>query len=155
MKKLVVYYSRTGTTRKIADEIAGKLKSDKEEIIDKKNRKGPIGYVIAGKDAMAKKLTEINKLKKNPKNYELLIIGTPVWFYTITPAIRTFLTQISSYDKKIALFCTMGGSGAEKAFNAMKELAPKAKLIGRLALKTKEVKGKDYDLSNFISKFKN
>src|SRR3989338_8550287 len=104
MKALIVYYSRTGTTKKVAEELADRLKADKEEIIDKKNRKGPIGYMIAGKDAMRKKLTKINELKKNPENYDLLVIGTPIWAFTMVPAIRTFLIKIKNYNKKIALF---------------------------------------------------
>jgi len=157
MKMLVAYYSRTCTTKKVGDEIAAKLKADKEEVIDRKNRKGAIGYMIGGKDAMSKKLTKINNLKKNPKNYELLIVGTPVWGFTVTPAIRTFLTQIKDYNKKAAFFCTMGGSGDERTFNEMQKLLPKAKLIATLALRTIEVKNNKYGdkLSEFIKKIKN
>lgn len=156
MKALVIYYSRTGTTRKIANELADKLKADKEEIIDKKNRKGPIGYVIAGKDAMRKKLTKINELKKNPENYDLLVIGTPVWAFTMAPAIRTFLTKIKDYNKKIALFYTAGSSGMEKTLMHMKELLPSSKLIATLALTTSEVKNNNYieKIKNFINKLK-
>ncbi len=153
MKKLVVYYSRTGATKKIGSEIATKLKADKEEIIDKKNRKGPIGYIIAGKDAIAKKLTEIANLKKNPEKYDLVVIGTPIWGYTMAPAIRTFLTRIKNYNKKVAFFCTMGGSGDEKTFAAMKELLPKAKLMATAALTTKEVQSNQHEkkLQEFIN----
>ena len=55
MKTLVVLYSRTGTTKKVGEEIAAALKADVEEIIDTKKRSGPIGYVQAGRDAMKKK----------------------------------------------------------------------------------------------------
>ncbi len=157
MKTLVVYYSRTGTTKKIGEEIASKMKSDKEEIIDRKNRKGPIGYILAGKDAIWKKLTKINKFNKNPLNYNLLVVGTPIWGFTLTPPIRTFLTKIKDYNKKVAFFCTMGGFGDEKAFKEMKEILPDAKLKATLSLKTIEVKNKEYSdkLENFVSKLKN
>ena len=156
MKSLIVYYSRTSTTRKIADEISKKLKADKEEIIDQKNRKGPIGYIIGGKDAMAKKLTKINELKKNPANYDLLVIGTPVWAFTMTPAIRTFLTKIKDYNKKLALFFTAGSSGMKKTLTQMKELLPKSKLTATLALTTSEVKNNSYEdkIKEFINKLK-
>jgi flavodoxin len=49
-KILAVYCSRTGTTRKIANEISSKLDCDVEEIIDLKTRAGPIGYMAAGRD---------------------------------------------------------------------------------------------------------
>ena len=156
MKSLIVYYSRTGTTKKVADKLADKLKADKEEIIDFKNRKGAVGYIIGGKDAMTKKLTKINELKKNPENYDLLIIGTPVWAFTMAPAIRTFLIKIKDYNKKIALFFTAGSSGMKKTLTQMKELLPKSKLTATLALTTSEVVNKGYDkkLDIFIKNLK-
>jgi len=156
MKSLIVYYSRTGTTKKVADKLADKLKADKEEIIDLKNRKGAVGYIIGGKDAMTKKLTKINELKKNPENYDLLIIGTPVWAFTMAPAIRTFLIKIKDYNKKIALFFTAGSSGMKKTLTQMKELLPKSKLTATLALTTSEVVNKGYDkkLDIFIKNLK-
>jgi len=66
MKTLVVYYSRTGTTKTVGKAIAKELKADSDEIIDLKNRLGPVNYIIAGKDATLRKLTKI-KVKRNPK----------------------------------------------------------------------------------------
>jgi len=48
MKTLVAYYSRTGNTKKVAVEIAKNLKADIDEIIDKKDRSGMIGWIIGG-----------------------------------------------------------------------------------------------------------
>lgn len=52
---------------------------------------------------------ELKKLSKDPNNYDIIIIGTPVRAYTYTPAIRTFLKTIQLKNKKIALFCTHEG----------------------------------------------
>ena len=46
MRSLVVYYSRTGVTKKVAEAISRKLGSDVEEIIDQRDRSGPKGYSI-------------------------------------------------------------------------------------------------------------
>ena len=54
MKTLVVFYSRTGTTKKVGENIAKILKCDSEEIFDTKDRMGVVGYMQAGKDAMFK-----------------------------------------------------------------------------------------------------
>ena len=154
MKKLVIYYSRTGATKKIADEIADKIKADKEEVIDKKNRKGIVGYIIAGKDATFKKLTRIKELKKNPKDYDIVIIGTPVWASAPAPAIRTFLAKIKDYNKKIAFFCTGGGPIIGSIFKQMEEILPNSRLIATLGLSTFEIKlGKqDEKINDFIEK---
>src|SRR3989338_9021577 len=104
MKALVAYYSRTGKTRFVAEEIEKNIKADIEEIIDKKNRGGILGYIIAGYDAFRGKLTEINEIKHNINRYNLVYIGFPVWGGKPVPAIRTYL--LKAQPKKCALFCT-------------------------------------------------
>ena len=71
---LVVYYSRTGNTRKLAKIIAEKLKADIEEIEDSTSRSGPLGWLRAGRDAGLKSLTKLKPLKKDPSNYDMVII---------------------------------------------------------------------------------
>jgi len=109
MKYLVVFYSRTGTTRKAAEAISKILKCNIDEIVDTKNRNGPFGYLISGGEAMRKQLTQIKKPKKNPKLYDVVIIGTPVWGFTMSSPVRTYITQNKALFKKVAFFCTHGG----------------------------------------------
>lgn len=151
MKSLVVFYSRTGTTKKAAEDISKTLKCDIEEIIDLKNRHGLWGYFISGKDAGLKKLTKIKETLKNPKDYDLIIIGTPVWAHNMAPAVRTYLSQNKELMKKVAFFCTFGCSGAHSAFKNMKNVCGKAP-VALLALKTSEVMRNNYfdKLNDFI-----
>ena len=78
MKVLVVYYSRTGTTKLIGDKISEELKADVEEIISVKNRKGIFGYLLCGKEGMKKIAAEIKETKKDPALYDLVVIGIKV-----------------------------------------------------------------------------
>ncbi|MBN1157568.1 hypothetical protein JXA85_08165, partial [Candidatus Woesearchaeota archaeon] len=142
------YYSRTGTTRKAALLIAKELKADIDEIIDKKPRKGFFGYLTSGRDAMKKKLTTI-ETNKTPAGYDLVVLGGPVWGWTICPAIRTFLAQ--NKLKTTALFCTMGGSGSEKFFSECKTLIP-GKVLAELALVAKEPF--EGNIRDFVKKLK-
>jgi flavodoxin len=64
MKILVIYYSRSGKTKKVAETISDILKCDKEEIFDTKNRKGTPGFLSAGTDANLRRLTAIKEIKK-------------------------------------------------------------------------------------------
>jgi flavodoxin len=105
-KILVVYYSRTGNTRKVAEYLSKTLEANLEEIIDKKNRSGPIGWLFAGKDAGEKSLTEINAAVNDPSQYDLVIIGSPVWNDTVSTPIRTYLTQNRERLNKTAIFTT-------------------------------------------------
>jgi len=142
MRSLVVYYSRSGTTKKAATAFSRVLGSDIEEIIDLKNRKGVIGWLSAGKDANLKKLTEIKKTKKDPSKYKLIVIGTPVWAFTLTPAIRTFIAKKCRKLRKVAFFCTNDGSPGN-TFKAMKELCGKSP-VAALSLKRFEMHNGDY-----------
>ena len=87
MKYLVAYYSRTGNTKQLAHQIAEALSADIDEIIDKKKRKGVGGWLSAGRDATGKRDTEITAIK-NPLDYDVVIVGSPVWGSNLTPAIR-------------------------------------------------------------------
>ena len=66
MKMLVVFYSRTGNTRKVAEELEKVLECDMEEIIDTKNRSGSLGYLRSGRDAMNRKLTVLQDVINDP-----------------------------------------------------------------------------------------
>ena len=111
------------------------LGSDIEEIVDLKNREGKIGWMSATQDASRGKETDIAPITKNPKDYELLIIGTPVWAFTLTPAIRTYLKNNDLSGKKVALFFTHGirlGQTIEKT----KSLMPNSLFAGELSVTT-------------------
>jgi len=66
MTILILFYSRTGTTKKVANLISENLNCDNEEIFDTKNRKGFFGYIKSAKDAMRKNLTILEKIDKLP-----------------------------------------------------------------------------------------
>lgn len=138
MKTLVIYYSRTGTTKKVGKKIAQMLKCDSEEIIDTKNRDGIFGYIKSGMEAGFKRGTVIKQIKKNPAKYGLVIIGTPVWAGTMASAVRTYIKENKNKFKKVAFFCTMGGSGSKRTFKAMEGLCKKKPAV-LLVLTTKEV----------------
>ena len=138
MKTLIAYYSRTRTTKKVAEMLAQKLGAEIEEIKDTVDRSGIKGYFISGRDAMKRRLTKIEPLKLNPEEYDLVIVGTPVWAGNMSPAVRTYFAENKEKIKKVAFFCTMGGSGDEKTFVEM-EMAVWQKTKGVLAVLAKEV----------------
>jgi len=152
-KILIVFYSRTGTTKKIAEKLAQKLNSDIEEIKSKKNYLGPIGYLAAGREATLKKPARIEPPTKNPANYDLVILGTPIWSFNISSPIRAYLENNKSQIKNAAFFCTMGGSGDIRSFAEMTKISgqtPEA----TLTFLTKEVVANQTEekLEEFASK---
>ncbi|MBC8495689.1 hypothetical protein H8D36_06050 [archaeon] len=152
MKTLVVYYSRTQNTKKIAEEIASKLKCSIEELIDLKSRKGIFGYIKGGHEALVKGHTELWDLRHDPSKYDLVIIGTPVWGGMVTPAVRTFIRDNKKKLGKVAFFCTMAGKSDQKTFAGMEKLSKKP--IATLAVRSREVKKDLYEekLEEYIGK---
>lgn len=122
MKKvLVVFYSRSGTTSRVALEIAKELDADVDEILSVQERKGAAGYLRSGFEALTKGLPSI-RTTRNPRSYELVVIGTPVWAGSISSPVRTYLYQHAKDFRSAACFCTMGGSGAESTLREMSAL---------------------------------
>ena len=115
MKILIAYYSRTGTTKKVAEVLGIKLNADIEEIKDTVDRVGAKGYLLSGRDATLRRMTTIEPMQKNPADYDLVIIGTPIWSWNLSVPVRTYLEQHKTEFKNIALFCGMGGSGDKRA----------------------------------------
>lgn len=155
MKKIIFYYSRTGTTKKIAEELSAVLDCDIEEIEDTKDRKGVLGYILSGKDAHTKQHTVLKDIKRNPSDYDLVIIGTPIWAWNLSTPIRTFLVNNKDKISNLAFFCTMGGSGAEKALEETEAILNK-KAKHFISFKTTEVQNSSYKdkLKDFASKIK-
>jgi flavodoxin len=156
MRVLVVYYSRTGNTRFVAENIAGKLKADIEEVIDKKNRSGMIGWLKSGRDATRGKDTEIEQTKYSPSDYDLIILGAPVWNKRIPPAMRTYLNKNDLSKNKIAFFNTNYSDEGNNTFSVMRELAknltPVAQLVvNKVKKNKKEAEKKVEDWCNQIT----
>lgn len=133
MKSLVVYYTRTGNARFVAETIAAEIGADVEEVIDLKKRTGVLGYLSGGSDARRGKETEIASTKKSPAEYDLVIVGTPVWAGRPAPAILTYFKKHDFADKKVAVFFTQGGKKPQ-AIDETKALIPNSECIGELTL---------------------
>jgi len=153
MKTLVLYYSKTGNTKFVAELIAKESEADIEEVKETKNRNGVIGYITAGRDAMRKKAGEINPLKKKIEDYDTIFIGQPVWGWTMVPAIRGLTKQHDFTGKNIALFCTLDGSGDKGCFTETRKGLLKSNILGQKAfLKPKKDEKKiGIDVKEFIS----
>lgn len=140
MKTLVVYYTRTGNSKFAAETIVAELEADIEEVIDLKNRQGRLAYMSCGRDAMSEKETEIVQTNSNPADYDLIIIVQPVWAWSPTPAIRTYINKNDFSRKRVALF--FGGTNLRQAFEKTKALMPNSTFVGELEvnepLKNKE-----------------
>ncbi|NLO91393.1 MAG: flavodoxin [Elusimicrobia bacterium] len=120
---LVVCYSRTGKTRTLAQELAARLKADFREIIDAKDRAGMINYVLAGRDAAKELRTDISGADCDTAAYKIIVAGTPVWAWNMTPAVRTWLENNKGKLSKAAFFTSAASSGHERTLCRMEEVS--------------------------------
>jgi flavodoxin len=133
MKSLVVYYTRDGNTRFVAETIAAEIGADIEEVVDLKKRSGILGYLGGGRDAMQGKETKLSPTIKSPAGYELIVVGSPIWAGKPAPALTTYLKKNDLSGKKVAVFFSQGGKKIT-GFEQAKTLMPNSECIGELSV---------------------
>ncbi len=109
LKPLVIYYSRTGTTRTIARELAKNLPCEIEEIISRKERHG-IWAITCVFDQLFNRDDDIEPPGRAMGNYNPLIIASPVWIHQISSPMRTFLKHAALKGKDAFLVLTNNGN---------------------------------------------
>lgn len=133
MKKLVVYYSLEGNTKRIAEAIAKTIDADLLELKPKNEipSKGFMKFVWGGRAAMMKTKPELYPLDKDVHDYDVYFIGTPVWAWTYAPPLNTFFSTHPLINKKVALFCCHGG-GKGKIFEKMNAALTGNQILGEI-----------------------
>lgn len=134
MKTLIVFYSLSGKTKKLAEAVAKAAGGEMFEIETKAKfpKKGFLKYVNAGWQACRKEFPAIVSFGKSINDYDLIFLGTPVWGDNFVPAVKPFLKQNPPQNKKIALFCAHGGDTAGQSLaNLEKELAGN-EIVGKI-----------------------
>lgn len=105
---LCVYYSRTGKTRATMEAVAKELEADLVEITDGVDRKGLGGFLRSGFDAVRKSTRYLEPFTtpKPVKDYDLVIVGTPVWAGRCSSIVREFLKKYGKDCREVAYVIT-------------------------------------------------
>ncbi len=153
---LVVYYSRTGYTKKVAETIAGMLNCEVEAVVEKKDRGGAKGYFGGIKDMLFNKTADIEKPRFDPSDYDLTIIGTPVWGNKVSLPVQSWFNSVRKPLPASAFFLTTKFSGIEYTFQQMTELSGREP-AAKLALTDGRIKkeGWEKDVAEFVEKIRN
>lgn len=140
---LVVYYSRSGNTRRVARAIATALEADIEELADPMERQGAWGYSRCFVEALFHRPVRLQAPTHDPGAYDLVIVGTPVWVGRPSSVVRTFLERYRSRLPRIAFFLTHGGTARERVLSAMTAAAGK-RPEARMAIRERDLDGGEY-----------
>ena len=119
MKSAVVYFTRTQGTEKVARQIADNLGADLLKLDYDHDPSGAFGFLRALRDAVLKRIVPIETADWNLGQYDIIVVGSPVWAGVVSAPIRTFLTRHSHQLKTAAFFVTCGGSGAPAVLKSM------------------------------------
>ncbi len=145
MKAIIVYYSLEGNTEYVADTIAENLRVPTLRLVPVKDY--PTGnsskYIWGGKSVVFGEKPKLIPYQFDAKDYDTIIIGTPIWASSFTPPIKTFLKENDLSSKKIALYACSAGGDSEKCFNKFKLELPNNDIIATLTLIDPKTKASD------------
>jgi flavodoxin len=144
MRILVTFYSRTGNTSLVAGKLAGLLNAESSRILSRTAYDGAFGALKAVYHSVSGKSGPLLPSGVMPNNYDLVVIGGPVWAGRIAPPVKRYIETFREQIKDVAFFVTLGGSGAEKALKQMEELSGKAPMA-TLAVTAKDLAAGRYD----------
>ncbi len=111
MKTLILYYSYGGNTRKIARMLQQEIGGDLEEIETVKPYTGSYNAIVdqGQREIDSGFMPAIKPLKADISDYDCIVLGSPVWWYTFAPAVKTFLHNHDLSGKVVYPFATNGG----------------------------------------------
>lgn len=129
-KILIICYSQSGNTHKIACEIQKQTGSELCEIFPRQPY--PVNYNSllkqAKKEIRSGFIPHLLPLSQNPDEYDIIFAGTPNWCDTAAPPLTAFFKKYKLRDKTIIPFCTHGGGGSGHIFEDIARLCPKCEI---------------------------
>lgn len=154
MNAAIIYYSMSENTAYAAEKIReGMLAQLKKDAEKEGNEAEPVVDVIriapvksypdsgsskflwGGKSAVMKEKPALQPYQFDADRYDRIIIGTPVWAWTMSPPIRTFIDENRDQlkNRQIGIFVCSGGGGV-KAIGRIRDFLPVEKLRDALDL---------------------
>lgn len=148
---LVVYFSRHGHTRRVAQLIAEQCSADTEEIVDGIGRHGVWGYLRSLVEAVLRRPAPIQPSRRSPRDYDTVIIGTPVWAWHLASPVRAYLCRHRGRFRRVAFFCCHRGWGSGAVLQEAARLCARPPMV-TLSLSHREVArgGHRSALSRFV-----
>lgn len=145
--KVICYFSATGTTKQVAENISNVVDADLFEIIPEEiytqedlnwtNKSSRTSLEMKNENSRPK-----IKEKLNTSIYDTIYLGFPVWWYTAPTIINTFIEENDLSKKNIYVFVTSGGSSVEDSFNNLKNKYPNLKFIKGIRLTPNDTREK-------------
>jgi len=155
-KILVTCFSHSGNTRVIAEQIKDATGGDIFEVQPVKDYPDDYNTVVdqAKKEINANYKPALKTQVKNIETYDVIFVGSPCWWGTITPPVATFLSSYDLSGKTIVPFMTHEGSGMGHSVSDIKKLCPKSTVLDGLPIRGSSVKRAQNDVIKWLQKIK-
>lgn len=156
LKILVLYYSQTGNTEIVANEIAQRLHADVERIEAVNPYDGDFRQTIERcmQEREEGVLPEIKPIKTDLSQYHIIFLGYPVWFGTYAPPVATFLKNYDLSNKGILPFCTFGSGGLESSVVDLKEAQPDAMVFDGYGVRAARMDAVPQEIDQYLKKMR-
>ena len=151
-KVLVLYYSQTGTTETVAELFKDYLDADMEQVLPVAAYDGTYGETIArGREEMTSgNYPELQPLKVNLKDYDVVFVGFPVWFGTYANPIETLLNTVDFNGKKVVPFCTFGSGGLDSSSKAIAKKLTGAQVLPGYGVRAARIESAAAEVERFL-----
>lgn len=151
-KMLVLYYSETGTTKTVAEELQKQLNADIESIEAVEPYSGNFQETIqrGQREMQSGEWPAIKPIQKKIADYDIIFLGYPIWFGTYANPIVTLIKENDFAGKTIVPFCSFGSGGLNTSTDALKKALPKATIKEGYGVRTARVAAAPKELDRFL-----
>ena len=151
---LVLYYSQTGATAAVANEIKSALNADIEEVICENPYDGDFAATIerSQKERENGELPAIQPIGVDIQQYDIIFLGYPVWFGTYALPVATLLKEENFDGKVIVPFCTFGSGGLESSTKDLKAQLAQSEIKEGFGIRNARLKYMKEELDDFLKR---
>ena len=151
---LVLYYSQTGATAAVANEIKTALNADIEEVICENPYDGDFGATIerSQKERENGEMPAIKPIAADIQQYDIIFLGYPIWFGTYALPIATLLKEGNFEGKVIVPFCTFGSGGLESSTKELKAQLAQSEIKEGFGIRNARLKYMKEELDDFLKR---
>ena len=151
-KKLVLYFSESGSTKAVAEELQKQLGADLESILPEEPYSGNFQETMqrVQRENQSGTLPKIKPLKAKIADYDIIFLGYPIWGGTYASPVTSLLKEQDFAGKKIVPFCTFGSGGLETSADALKKALPKAEILAGYGVRAARVASAAKELDRFL-----
>jgi len=152
-KTLILYYSQTGSTEVVAQEIQKQTGADieKYDVVEKYDGTFEETVQRVQTERATGILPTIIPIQSDLKKYDIIFLGTPSWFSAYSQPLAALLSSTDFSGKKIVPFCSFGSCGIEAITDALKKDLPNSEILPGYGIRHDRIQAAEAELDYFLT----